>query len=74
VGQVFTKGEVRMDFGVEEAISVNVADLNEKTTVIDRLKLKQKQIPPEMYVPKKAIERPWTLTPVLLVFLENMSK
>ena len=31
-------------------------------------------LPHESYVPKKNIEKPWALTPTLLVFLENMSK
>ena len=42
--------------------------------LIDELKLKEKNTPQEALVTRKHAEKPWVLTPTLLVFLENMSK
>lgn len=38
------------------------------------MKTKVNEIPHEKYDPKKSVDKPWALTPTLIVFLENMSK
>jgi hypothetical protein len=46
----------------------------EKQHIISQMQIKEKEVPPEIYNPKKNVEKPWALPPTILVFLENMSK
>lgn len=46
----------------------------DKQHIITQLQIKEREVPPEVYNPKKNVDKPWTLPPTILVFLENMSK
>lgn len=53
---------------------MNSLDKGKYDHVIDKLKIKEKDIAHEVYHPKTSVEKPWALTPTLLTFLENMTK